>query len=249
MVGVQSRDPSDLLEAEHAVARVLAQGVELPRLYPELLEAIGGALGWDLAAAWERGPDDVMACTATWSAPGVDGAAFSAHTLRLRLTRGDGLPGRVWRTGRAVRVPDLAADRDFPPAVPAHSAGLRCAVCFPIRSARGVIGAVELFAQAPVPSDRALLGTLASLGRQIGQAIERARAELALRDSIARKTAILDAAFDCVITMDGDGRVVEVNRATERTFGYRAEQMVGRDLADLIVPERLRELHRRGVQR
>ena len=54
--------------------------------------------------------------------------------------------------------------------------------------------------------------------------------------SIARKSAMLDAAFDAVITMDADGDVVEVNRATERVFGYRAEEMVGRELAELIGP-------------
>jgi PAS domain S-box-containing protein len=249
MAVVQSRDPVALLEAEHAVARVLAQGAVLPRVYPRLLEALGVALGWDLAAAWETGPDDTMACVATWAAAGVEAEPFATATRDLRFTRGRGLPGRVWRSGRPVRIPDLARDPNFPRAGPARRAGLSCAVCFPTRGARGVIGAIELFAREAIPSDRALLSTMASLGRQIGQAVERARAEQALRESIARKTAILDAAFDCVITMDAEGRVVEINRATERTFGYRAEAMMGRDLADLIVPEHMRAMHRRGVAR
>jgi len=247
---VQSQDPVVLLEAEHAVARVLAQGAVLPRVYPQLLEAIGGALGCDIAAAWEVGGDATMECVATWRAPGVeDGERFEAATRVLRISRGDGLPGRVWRSGRPARIADLSADPNFPRAVPARRAGLCCALAFPVRGARAVIGAIELFARASIAPDRGLQQTMASLGRQIGQAIERARAEGALRDSIARKSAILDAAFDCVITMDGEGRVVEVNRATERTFGYRAEAMVGRDLADLIIPPNMREMHRRGVRR
>ncbi|MGH2947519.1 MAG: PAS domain S-box protein [Solirubrobacteraceae bacterium] len=74
-------------------------------------------------------------------------------------------------------------------------------------------------------------------------------AEDRLRESDARKSAILDAAFDCIITMDAAGNVVEVNPAAERTFGYAASEMVGRDLAELIIPPRLREAHRRGVER
>ena len=70
-----------------------------------------------------------------------------------------------------------------------------------------------------------------------------------MRASEARKTAILDAAFDCIITMDHNGNVVEVNRAAERVFGYRADEMVGRELAELIVPPSLRAAHRRGVAR
>jgi PAS domain S-box-containing protein len=68
-------------------------------------------------------------------------------------------------------------------------------------------------------------------------------------DAAALLSAILDAAFDCIITMDAEGRVVEVNPATERTFGYAASEMVGRELAELIIPPHLREAHRRGVER
>jgi signal transduction histidine kinase len=63
---------------------------------------------------------------------------------------------------------------------------------------------------------------------------ERKRAEAALRQSDARHRAIVDAALDCVITMDGDGRVIEFNPAAERTFGYRKRDVFGRPLADLI---------------
>ena len=68
-------------------------------------------------------------------------------------------------------------------------------------------------------------------------------------DAAARLTAILDAAFDSIITMDADGRIVEVNSAAEEMFGYTADQMVGNDLAELIIPPHLREPHRRGLER
>ena len=97
---MQSRDPADLLEAEHAVARVLAQGVDFPRAYAALLNAIAGALGWEFAAAWEVNADETITCVETWSAPGVDGGPFAEHTRRLRLVRGEALPGRAWRSGR-----------------------------------------------------------------------------------------------------------------------------------------------------
>ena len=85
-----------------------------------------------------------------------------------------------------------------------------------------------------------------SLGLQISQFVERCRAQQAVRASDARKSAILDAAFDCIITMDHHGHVVEVNRAAERTFGYRAEEMIGRELADADRPAELREAPPRG---
>jgi PAS domain S-box-containing protein len=68
-------------------------------------------------------------------------------------------------------------------------------------------------------------------------------------DPAALLQAVFDAAFDCIITMDAEGRIVAVNHAAEETFGYTAEQMVGRELAELIIPPDLREAHRRGVER
>ena len=86
--------------------------------------------------------------------------------------------------------------------------------------------------------DDALLAAAESVGAQIAQFEQRCRAERGMREFEARRQAMLDVAFDSVITMDSDGLVLAVNRAAERTFGYAAEEMVGRELAPLIIPRR-----------
>lgn len=65
----------------------------------------------------------------------------------------------------------------------------------------------------------------------------------------AGQRVVLDTALDAVISVDRDARVTYVNSAFERTFGYRAEEVIGCDLADKIVPPALREAHRRGLAR
>jgi PAS domain S-box-containing protein len=101
--------------------------------------------------------------------------------------------------------------------------------------------------------------TLAGAGRNAATATEvaertadfdrelRARraAEAALRASEARLRAILEAALDCIITIDHEGCIVEFNPAAERTFGYRRAQVIGKEMAALMVPPALRERHRR----
>jgi PAS domain S-box-containing protein len=49
--------------------------------------------------------------------------------------------------------------------------------------------------------------------------------------------------------MDHTGRVVGWNHAAEATFGYGADEAVGRDMADLIVPQTYRDAHRKGLAR
>ncbi len=75
------------------------------------------------------------------------------------------------------------------------------------------------------------------------------KARLTLRESEARRAAILDTALDSVIAMDHRGRIVDFNPAAERTFGYRRDEVIGKTLAETIVPPSLRESHRRGLAR
>jgi PAS domain S-box-containing protein len=71
----------------------------------------------------------------------------------------------------------------------------------------------------------------------------------ALRRSEARKAAILDSALDCIVTIDHEARITEFNPAAERTFGYRRDEVMGKPLAEVIIPASLREEHRRGYAR
>ena len=70
-----------------------------------------------------------------------------------------------------------------------------------------------------------------------------------LAASEARQRTVLDAALDCVISVDYRGCVTYFNSAAERTFGYRADDVIGRELAEVIVPPDLRESHRLGFAR
>jgi PAS domain S-box-containing protein len=61
--------------------------------------------------------------------------------------------------------------------------------------------------------------------------------------------AYLTAALDCVVMVDGAGRVLEFNPAAEETFGYSRDEALGRMLPELIVPPSLRDAHGRAFRR
>lgn len=71
--------------------------------------------------------------------------------------------------------------------------------------------------------------------------------EAELKASEVRKSAILEAALDCIIGMDADKRVIEWNPAAESIYGYSREEAVGRHLSDLITPTDLREAQLEGM--
>jgi diguanylate cyclase (GGDEF)-like protein/PAS domain S-box-containing protein len=60
---------------------------------------------------------------------------------------------------------------------------------------------------------------------------------------------ILDTAHEAFIMIDADGLILEFNREAERTFGFGREEVLGRELAEAIVPDRDRAAHRAGLRR
>lgn len=77
---------------------------------------------------------------------------------------------------------------------------------------------------------------------------DRKEREAALQKSEDRLRATVEAALDCVIVMDRHGSIVEFNPAAEECFGYRKDQVLGRSLAQTLIPERFRVAHTRGLE-
>ena len=73
--------------------------------------------------------------------------------------------------------------------------------------------------------------------------------EMELKRSEVRKAAIVDSALDCIVTIDHEGCITEFNPPAERTFGHRRDEVLGKHLADIIIPPSMREKHRQGFAR
>jgi PAS domain S-box-containing protein len=112
-----------------------------------------------------------------------------------------------------------------------------------------VVGVMEFFSRELREPDERLLETVRELGSQVGQFVVRRHAEEAVHASESRLRAMLEAALDAVVSMDHCGRIIGWNHAAEATFGYGAEEAIGQDMAELIVPPTLRTAHRRGLAR
>ena len=237
------------LGTQYAVARVFSDAYSLEEAMPRLLEAVGRPHGWQVGGFWQPARPDCLRYKASWNAPDFDPAGFAEGSRDLTMSRGEGLPGRVWESGRTVWIPEVCEDDNFPRRELAARAGLHSAVAFPIRTAGGPAGIMEFFSSDVRQPDHDLLELMTALGAQIGEYVENLRSETVLRASEAHKKAVVESAFDCVISIDQEGRVIEFNPAAQRTFGYSEEEARGRLLAELIVPPGLRERHRTGLRR
>ena len=97
------------------------------------------------------------------------------------------------------------------------------------------------------PTD-ALLEVLGALAAHAALAIESSLQVAALQGALARNRAVIASTLDSVVAVDMRDRLTEFNPAAERTFGYRAQDVIGRDSAEILVPRGDREAYRRAAE-
>jgi PAS domain S-box-containing protein len=182
------------------------------------------AVAWHPAESgdyYERAPDGAGLALAGLTGPGRLDVDGTARRWAFPLTASLGrTPVFLVTTGQR----DLSDEETFLLSVLAQTCGT-------------VVASHELRAEAE-------LRARASRERDVA----RARAT-ELVASEARQRAVLEAALDAVVTIDQHGRVTYANSAFEQTFGCRAEDVTGRELADVIIPPAQRGAHRDGIAR
>ena len=166
------------LEAQFRVARILAESESLDVAAPILLQAIAESLGWEMGQLWSIGREgDLLHWVASWQAPSLDAAQFEDASRNRTFSRGIGLPGRIWATAAPGWIRNIAEDANFPRVPAALLAGLHSAFGFPILFGHEVSGVMEFFSREVHEPDQVLLDLMNGIGQQIGQFVERKRAE------------------------------------------------------------------------
>ncbi len=191
-------------------------------------------------------------------------AEFQALTAGSRFAPGVGLPGRVWRKGRAVWVVDVLEDGNFSRLEAARNCGMHGAFAFPVLLGQEVCAVLEFFAQDVTEPDETLLSLVAQIGVQLGRVYERTEAAAAvqaardqLEQRVRQRTAELDQANlqitaserryrqvlhnlrEVVFQTDANGAWTLLNLAWTEITGYSMEESLGRCYADFLHPDDL----------
>jgi PAS domain S-box-containing protein len=180
------------LSAQNRVAAALAESAELADASPRILRSICGSLEWEVGALWlVDETHSALRCADVYHVPSVAVPLFEAASRQARFARGAGLLGRVWATAAAAWVPDVSGEGGFERARAARDEGLHSILAFPIHIDSRVLGVLEFFSQEVREPDEVMLRVMRSIGSQVGQFIERRRAEAALREANRRKDVFL----------------------------------------------------------
>ncbi len=164
---------------------------------------------------------------------------------------GRGLTERVLRTGQALLAkPESETELAALGVVQSIGSPSVDWLGVPLKLADRTVGvlAVQTYT-AGVRYEERHKEILQYVSTQIAAAIERTRAQQALRASETRLKAVLHAALDAHVTMDDTGLVRSWNQQAESMFGWTEREVLGRRLADILVPLAHREAHAAGLRR
>jgi len=216
-----------------AMTRMLADAAASEDAPRGILQRLCEDLGWEIGQLWVReGERDVLRLRDFWHALSPEIATAQDATLETSLLPGIDFPDRVWVRREPVWVADIARDPDFAPS--AAAASLHGAFGFPILNGDEVTGVVNFYRREICHPDMGLLTLVTAIGSQIGQFIERKRAERALHETAERTRAVLDNVADGIITTDESGMIEFFNRAAQRLFGYRLAEAHGQNARMLM---------------
>jgi PAS domain S-box-containing protein len=187
------------LELEHAVTRIVSAATDLEATRPLILEVLCNHMEAACAEWWEPENNRLRCAAFIQREHGME--PFAQITQALHLTRGFGLPGRIWAAAEPMWLHDILADPNFPRSEVATEVGLHSAIGFPLLKGDECIGVIALFSRKQLSHDADKLKLLGALGYKIGSFLQRLRAEEEVRQSEERLASALKAGklgvFDC----------------------------------------------------
>jgi signal transduction histidine kinase/DNA-binding response OmpR family regulator len=182
------REAEHRLRAQYDVARLLAGSHTLSEATARILQPICETAGWQFGVLWvgESGAE-VLRCAGLWHVPGPEFGAFAEATRQAAVVLGEGLPGRVWKSGKPSWIADVLSEGNFLRVAAARQSGIHGAMVFPLLIENAVVGVAEFFSRDIREPDDAHMEMMMAYGNQIGQFLERKIAEEEMRK--ARESA------------------------------------------------------------
>lgn len=171
------------LDIQYEVASLLSRGESLAQVVESVLKIICQRLRFIWGEFWEFDEQaGVLKNYTHWCADEKAMRGFIQATKETVLKHGEGLPGRIWKSGNIEWISDLSKDTNFPRLQSALKANINSAVGLPIKFNDKLAGVIAFMSSEPRQTDYGLEMVLFNIGLQIVQFLKRCQAVDEIRD-------------------------------------------------------------------
>jgi PAS domain S-box-containing protein len=232
--------PTELLQLQQVIAAAANEATTVEEALQSGLDLVCAYTGWPVGHAYlykDNGAGELVS-SRVWHLqdPGRL-AAFRECSETMRFKAGEGLPGMALQSGKPVWMDDMIHDPRSLRSRQAAAAGLRTAMAFPAWAGKRVVAVLEFFSDRSARTDTQLLKALNFVGTQLGRAIERERAEEALRASEERFRSLVENVSDIITVIDPTGVMLYHSPSVTKSFGYEREEVLGVNAFTLVHPD------------
>src|SRR6266705_1728958 len=232
----ETKRAEELQSLEHSVAQWIAEAESVAAAMTAVIRAICETEGWECGRYFR--PDQeagVLRFGESWGVPEPAIQQFIERSRGITYKPGVGLMGRVWQSGQPLWVSDVTQDARAIRSAFTDDIGIRGGFVFPVISEAKTIGVLAFNSREARKADERLLKAILAIGGQIGQFLERKRAEEEQR----RFRAAMDASADLMLLIDPSSLLyVDVNDAACRALGYSREELLTMGPPDIFSTSR-----------
>jgi diguanylate cyclase (GGDEF)-like protein/PAS domain S-box-containing protein len=236
-----------LVRLEHAVNRCLADADDASQALKAVIRDLCETESWECGRYWRVDASArVLRFGEGWGVADATIQKFLERSRKAEFCQGVGMAGKVWQSGQPMWVADITSDARVEPTALAREFGIHGAFVFPILAKGETIGVLGFSSHHVREPDEGLLQAVRVIGSQIGQFLERRRAEEEQR----RFRAAMDASADLMLLIDPTSlRYIDVNETACRTLGYSREELLTMGPNDIfpISREQLADLYKRLI--
>jgi PAS domain S-box-containing protein len=183
---------------QYHISQIIANSNSFIQAAPTIIQTICERLGWEVGEIWlpstnyiTNEEENNLHCQTIWLRKDLINPEFSIITQQISLQSGVGIAGQVWQNNQFFYLDNLSEFIELERQNLALEIGLVEGYSVPITSNGLVLGVMNFFSQKPLEQDRELKQMLLTLGSQIGQFIQRQKAELALRNQQQQTESLL----------------------------------------------------------
>jgi len=230
---------------------VATESNDLPNFVSRSLELIAKTNNWVLGQYWTINQQQKIANCSEWFHSSVILNEFRQASLERKISQGVGIVGKTWGVSYPVSMPNVQAETgmNFPRKESATRCGIKGAFAIPLKQGPFVTGVYEFFSFETIKIDDKDELFYEKLGIFIANFIAQKEINLTIRQNEALNKLVVENAHNAFVSITELSVITTWTPKAEQLFGWSGDEVIGKSLAEIIIPERYRDAHGKGILR